>query len=95
MDEDQIEIKNELIDAQDELQIKEELNDQEFILSAKENTNLRNYDKIIQRTELNPKQLVKSESITIHSYSNSNGVLNQKLINLPSKTVQEKKYRKK
>ena len=27
MDEDQIEIKNELIDAQDELQIKEELND--------------------------------------------------------------------
>ena len=93
MDENQIEIKNELIDAQDELQIKDELNDQGFILSAKENTNLRNCDKIIQRTELNPKQFVKSESITIHGYSNSNGV-NQKLINLPSKNVQEKKTEK-
>ena len=90
MDEDQIEIKNELIDAQDELQIKDELNDQGFILSAKENIDLRNCDKIIQRTELNPKQFVKYESITIHSYSNSNGVPNQKLINLPSKNVQEK-----
>ena len=94
MDENQIEIKNELIDAHDELQIKDELHDQGFILSTKENTNLGNCDQIIQRTELNPKQLVKSESITIHSYSNSNGVLNQKLINLPSKTVQEKNTEK-
>ena len=76
MDEDQIEIKNELIDAQEELQIKDELNDQGFILPA---TNLRNCDKIIH-TDLNPKQFVKSGSITIHSYSNSNGVPNQKLI---------------
>ena len=94
MDEDQIEIKNELIDEHEELQIKDELNDQGFILPAIENTNLGNCDKIIQRAELNPKQFVKSESITIHSYSNSNGVPSEKLINLPSKNVQEKKTEK-
>ena len=88
MDEDQIEMKNELIDEHEELQIKDELNDQGFILSAIENTNC---DTIIQKSTQNPKQFVKSETITIQTYPKSkpsDAFPSMKEINLPSKNDQ-------
>ena len=62
MDEEQIEIKNELIDKHEELQIKHEPNDQGFISSPMENPKLSNCDKVIQREELNSKQFVQKNS---------------------------------
>ena len=89
MDEDQMEIKNELIDENKELQIKDELNDQGFILSAIENTNLNNCDGTIKKSVLNPKQFVKSETITIQIYSN-NKPSGPKQINFPNNKMQDK-----
>ena len=83
MDEDQIEIKNELVDENKELQIKDELNDQGFILSAIENTNLNNCDGTIKKSVLNPKQFIKSETFTIQPSG-------PKEINFPNNKMQDK-----
>ena len=85
MDEDQIEIKNELIDEHEELQIKDKPNNQGFILSAIENTELNSFDGTIKKSVLIPKRFVKSETVTIQSYSN-----NKEEVNFPNNKVQEK-----
>ena len=88
MDKDQRDIKNELIDEHEELQIKDELNDQGFILSTIENIKS---GTMIKKSTQNPKQFVKSETITIQTYSKSkpsDAFSSMAEIKLPSKNEQ-------
>ena len=62
MDEEQIEIKKELGDKHKKLKGKDERNDQGFILSPIENPNLRNCDKITERTGLNKSGVKEPET---------------------------------